>query len=160
MDHDFEFMKGTSSGLGPRHSWLGRNQRALAGGRFADPGDALGTPIESSLLTNSSVRVGIRTDDAWKPKDVLLLGTRTERQTLALAMETDLDRWMSTDPDDGGENQLTANLTIPLRLVGSGSSSTVIHRVMLLVYTPGAGYVNNAPLRILISVETPLWLTS
>jgi hypothetical protein len=39
------------------------------------------------------------------PKTFLL--GRTERQTLALAMETDLDRWMSTDPDDGGENQLT-----------------------------------------------------
>jgi hypothetical protein len=150
LDHDFRFMKGTSSGLGPRHSWLGRDQRALSGGKFGDPGEPLSTPIESSLLTNSSVRVGIRTDDAWKPQHVLLLG-RTERQTLALAMETDIDRWMSTDPADRGSLP-TANLTMPLRLVGSGSSSTLIHRVMLLVYTEGAANVSNAPLQIQIRV--------
>lgn len=143
LDKDFRFMKGTYSGLGPRHSWLGQNQRALSGGTYNSPGEPLSNPIESNLLTNSSIRVGIRSDDAWGPQHVLLLGG-TERQTLALAMETDLvDRWLSTDSDEG-------ELTMPLRLVGAGSSSTLIHRVMLLVYTSSG--VSNSPLQIQITV--------
>jgi hypothetical protein len=46
-------------------------------------------------------------------------------------METELERWLSTDSSEG-------KLTMPLRLVDSGSSSTLIRRVMLLVYT-GSG---------------------
>ena len=43
-------------------------------------------------------------------------------------METDLGVRLSTDSDEG-------RLTIPLRLVGSGSSATTIQHVMLIVYT-------------------------
>jgi hypothetical protein len=59
-DMDFEFMEGSgfSSGLGPGSAWLGDGQAALTGRQ-------LDTPLESALLTNSSIRLGIRTDDAW-----------------------------------------------------------------------------------------------
>jgi hypothetical protein len=87
-------------------------------------------PFESNTLTNSSIRLGIRGDNAWAPQHILLLGG-TERGVLALAMETDLTLWLSTDSSEG-------HLSMPLRLVSAGSSSTVIRRVLLAVYT-GSG---------------------
>lgn len=89
-------------------------------------------PFDSDKLTNSSVRVGLRGDDAWAPKHVMLIGRAqpdfTPGRMLALAMETDIERWLSADSDEG-------RLTMPVRRVGAGTSNTVIRRVLLLVYT-------------------------
>jgi len=123
VDMDFRFLRAPgwlSGGLGPDSDWLGRGQAALS---FSD----LPTPIETSHLTNSSIRLGIRTDDAWGPQHVLVLG-RHERLVIPIAMEMDLDRWLSTDSSEG-------KLTMPLRLVREGTSSTLIRRLVLLVYT-------------------------
>jgi hypothetical protein len=90
-------------------------------------------PFESIGLTNSSVRLGIRGDkdqrgdNAWGPQHILLVGL-TEGEVLALATELDLDLWLSTDRGEG-------HLSMPLRLVSSGSPSTVIRRVLLLLST-------------------------
>jgi hypothetical protein len=54
---------------------------------------------------------------------------------IALVMETDISRWMSADSDEG-------RLTMPARLVGAGSSATVIRRVLLLVYTDNENNVD------------------
>ena len=131
-DIDFSFLSanGWFSDIGPDSNWLGDGQAAISGGTYTNPGEPLEVPFESNQLTNSSIRVGIRSDDAWSPQHVLVLGN-TERRVLALAMETDLDNWLSTDSSEG-------KLTIPVRLVSPGTSSTVIRRVMLLVYT-GSG---------------------
>jgi hypothetical protein len=95
----------------------------------------LSTPFDPSVLTNSSIRLGIRGEDAWGPQHVLLFGhiqpAFTPGQFIALAMETDLTLRLSTDPSDGGGSQLTTRL----RLVLPGSATTVIRRVLLLVYT-------------------------
>src|SRR5215207_7903305 len=85
-----------------------------------------------NALTNSSVRLGIRGDNAWGPEHVLLIG-RTQPafepgRIIALAMETDLTEWLSADSSEG-------HLTTRLRLVGVGNSTTLIRRVLLLVYT-------------------------
>jgi hypothetical protein len=99
-----------------------------------DQGEAIlfGGPIpvfDSTFMTNSSARLGIRGDDAWSPQDVLLFGLAFERNELAaLAMETDLTDALSTDYREG-------KLTMPIRLVGRGGSATVIRRVLLLVDT-------------------------
>ena len=91
-----------------------------------------GGPIpifDSTFMTNSSARLGIRGDDAWSPQDVLLFGLAFERNELAaLAMETDLTDKLSTDDREG-------KLTMPTRLVGRGGSATLIRRVLLLVDT-------------------------
>ncbi len=89
-------------------------------------------PFGSDNLTNSSVRLGLRGDDAWAPKHVMVIG-RAQADfmpgpVLALAMETDIDRWLSADRDEG-------RLTMPVRRVGAGTSNTIIRRVLLLVYT-------------------------
>jgi hypothetical protein len=92
----------------------------------------LSAPFAVNALTNSSVRLGIRGDNAWGPEHVLLIG-RTQPalepgRIIALAMETDLTEWLSADSSEG-------HLTTRLRLVGVGSSTTLIRRVLLLVYT-------------------------
>lgn len=89
-------------------------------------------PFDSNKLTNSSVRLGLRGDDAWAPKHVMLIGRAqadfTPGRFLALAMETEIERWMSADSDEG-------RLTMPMRRVAAGTSNTMIRRVLLLVYT-------------------------
>ncbi|HEY8469784.1 MAG TPA: hypothetical protein VIL18_09080 [Longimicrobiales bacterium] len=139
VDMDLSFLRGQgflSGGHGPDSDWLGEGQGALAV-------EDLPIPIETSLLTNSSIRLGIRTDDAWGPQHVLLLG-RGERRVIPIAMETDLDRWLSTDSSEG-------KLTMPLRLVREGTSSTLIRRVLLLVYTEsGADVETDSPIELTI----------
>ena len=44
------------------------------GEAYLDGGAQLATPFDSAALTNSSVRIGIRGDDAWGPGDVLVFG--------------------------------------------------------------------------------------
>jgi hypothetical protein len=91
-------------------------------------------PFGLSALTNSSIRLAIRDDDAWKPQHVLILGkaelnSEERGRVIALAVETDLEEhWLSTDSEEG-------HLSMPLRLVSSGSSSTMIRRILLLVST-------------------------
>jgi hypothetical protein len=103
---------------------LDKGEATLLGGPFPET-------LDSDLLTNTSARLGIRGDDAWAPQDVLLFGLAFERNELAaLAMETDLSDadLLSTDYREG-------KLSMPMRLVGRGSSSTLIRRVLLLVDT-------------------------
>jgi len=87
--------------------------------------------LDSNFLTNTSIRLGIRGDDAWSPQDVLVFGLAFERnrnELAALAMETDLTDNLSTDYREG-------KLTMPIRLVGRGGSTTLIRRGLLLVDT-------------------------
>jgi hypothetical protein len=106
------------------------------GEAYLNGGSQLDTPFDSAALTNSSVRIGVRGDDAWSPGDVLVLGhSLAEFQSgvaVPLAMETGLTDFLSTDPSEGP-------LTIPLRRVDPGTSSTVIRRVLLLVHTQWSG---------------------
>jgi len=94
--------------------------------------DTLPAPFDSSGLTNSSIRLGVRDDDAWAPQEVLLFGQAEPDfqpgRIVALAMETDVQHWLSTDLSEG-------NLTMPLRLVSPGTSATVIRRVLMIVET-------------------------
>jgi hypothetical protein len=151
-DTDFGFLHGSgplSGGLGPDSGWLDRGQAAISGGSYGDPGEPLPSPIDSNLLTNSSVRLGIRDDDAWGPQHVLVFGqTQSEwvpSQVIALAMETDLTHWLSTDSSEG-------HLTMPIRLVGSGSATTLIRKVLLLVYTrSGSNVESDSPIRLQIT---------
>ena len=88
--------------------------------------------FNSESLTNSSVRIGNRGDDAWAPQHILLFGHTTRESVVPIAMETDLTAWLSSDASEGA-------LTLPLRLVGLGGSDTLIHRLLLLVRTADTG---------------------
>jgi len=102
------------------------------GEAYLNGGDQLDAPFDSALLTNSSVRIGVRDDDAWGPGDVLVFGHSLAEfgsgVAVPLVMESGLTDFLSTDPSEGP-------LTVPLRRVDPGNSSTVIRRVLLLVYT-------------------------
>jgi hypothetical protein len=102
------------------------------GEAYLNGGSQLDAPFDSATLTNSSVRVGVRDDDAWAPGDVFVFGhSLPEFQSgyaVPLAMESGLTAFISTDPSEGP-------LTVPLRLVSPGTSATVIRRVLLLVHT-------------------------
>jgi hypothetical protein len=102
------------------------------GEAYLNGGEQVAAPFDSAVLTDSSVRIGVRGDDAWAPGDVLLFGHSladfNSGVAVPLVMETGLTDWMSTDSSEGA-------LTVPLRRVDPGNSNTVIHRVLLLVHT-------------------------
>src|SRR6266487_1982799 len=109
------------------------------GEAYLNGGDQLDAPFDSAVLTNSSVRIGVRGDDAWGVGDVLLFGHSLAEfgsgVAVPLVMESELTDFLSTDPSEGP-------LTVPLRRVDPGTSNTVIRRVLLLVDTQwsGGGY--------------------
>jgi hypothetical protein len=90
--------------------------------------------FDSTLLTNSSVRVEITGDNALGPQHMFLLGktdplTTEVVQWIPLAIEVDTtDIWLSTDTGEG-------RISMPLRLVRLGRNSTIIRRVLLLLVT-------------------------
>lgn len=88
--------------------------------------------LNTNTLTNSSVRIGMRGDDAWAPQHILLFGQTSRGSDVPIAMETDLTGWLSADASEGA-------LTIPLRLVVLGGSDVLIRRLLLLVETADRG---------------------
>lgn len=105
--------------------------------------------FESAGVTNSSIRLGIRGDDAWAPQHALLFGRIqadfSPGRIVALAVETDLTRWMSADSSEG-------RLTIPLRLVSTGGGASLIRRVLLVIntlwQTSGVGSGTDSPVEL------------
>jgi len=84
--------------------------------------------FQTTSLTDSSVRIGTRGDDAWAPQHILLIGQDSRNRVHPIAMETDLTQWLSTDASEGA-------LTIPLRLLAPAQLNTPIRRVLLVVRT-------------------------
>jgi hypothetical protein len=84
--------------------------------------------LESTALTDSSVRIGTRGDDSWAPQHIFLFGQTSRGSVIPLAMETDISTWLSSDASEGA-------LTIPLRLVELGGADIPIQRLLLLVST-------------------------
>ena len=103
--------------------------------------------FDSSALTNSSVRLGIRGDNAWAPQHVLLFGQADKGDVIPIAMETDLTQILSSDVSEG-------LLTIPLRLLAPAGYNTPIRRLLMLVGTSDvddAGTKNNVLMQIFIN---------
>ena len=87
-------------------------------------------------LSDSSILVGIRGSDAWRPQHFFVWGERLApgpfglREIVPLAIETDISTTLSTDDDEG-------SLTLALRRVAKGSSSMPINRLFMLLTTRG-----------------------
>jgi len=92
--------------------------------------DVTDNSIQSEQLTDSSIRMGINGDDAWRPQHVFVFGEGVTREgvneTQALAIETEIDTTLSSDSSEGPSG-------VPLRLVGHGSGSLLIRRLFILV---------------------------
>ncbi len=85
--------------------------------------------IVPESLTNSSIRVGIRGDDLWRPLHAVVWGQRfTGGAIVPLAIETDLGVGLSTTASEG-------NISVPIRLVGQGSADMQIRRLLVLMKT-------------------------
>ena len=88
-----------------------------------------GNNIIPENLNNSSIRAVILGDDAWRPEQLFTWGERfTSGAITPLAIETDISVQLSTDPGEG-------NSFLPLRLVGQGSASMTINRLLLMMTT-------------------------
>jgi hypothetical protein len=92
--------------------------------------DVTDNGIQSEQLTDSSIRLGINGDDAWRPQHVFVFGEGVTRpgvnETQAVAIETEIDTTLSTDASEGPSS-------VPLHLVGHGSGSLAIRRLFILM---------------------------
>lgn len=89
--------------------------------------------IAPERLNNSSVRVGIRGADLWRPQHFVVWGEQAvDAAVVPLALETDLRVELSTDHRVDKDK---GNLSFPLRLVGQGSSSMKIRRLLVMTTT-------------------------
>ncbi len=80
-------------------------------------------------LDNSSIRVGLRGDDAWRPEHFFVWGQRLrDGAIIPLAIETDLGITLSTDTSEG-------KLSTRLRRVGTSSANMQINRLLMLMIT-------------------------
>ncbi len=80
-------------------------------------------------LSDSSIRVAILGNDAWRPEHFVVWGERfTGGAIVPLAIETGIGAQLSTDPSEG-------NASLPLRLVGLGSATRVINRLLVMMTT-------------------------
>ena len=91
--------------------------------------DVAGNNIVPENLTDSSIRVGIKGDDAWRPEDIFMWGRRAaDGAVIPLAIETDITTQLSTDENEGATS-------IPLRLVNLGSRDLLLNRLFMLMTT-------------------------
>jgi hypothetical protein len=80
-------------------------------------------------LSNSSIRAVILGSDAWRPEHFVVWGERfTGGAIVPLAIETGISAQLSTTSSEG-------NAALPLRLVGTGSRSMNINRLLLMMTT-------------------------
>lgn len=117
------------------HNGAGDGEASLDGG-------GVDAPFDTTALNDSSIRIGVRDDDAWAPSDVLVFGQShgdfNAGVAIPLAMESDITEWLSTDVSEGP-------LTVPLRRVIPGDSTTVIQRVLLLTHTQWSAWTVFSP---------------
>jgi hypothetical protein len=106
--------------------------------------------FDSAALANTSIRLGTRGGNKWRPQHIMLLGHDSFDgfRTSPFAMVTDNNAWLSTDRDEG-------HLSMPIPfLVSRGNHTTpLIRRLLLLVSTnlaPAFDGLTNDNIRIQI----------
>ncbi len=88
-----------------------------------------GNGIIPEDLTNSSVRLGIRGGNAWRPEHYVVWGERlTGGAIIPIAVETDIGVTLSTQTSEG-------NISLPLRLVGLAAQDRQINRLLMMMTT-------------------------
>jgi len=126
--------------------------------------DVANNGILTEQLTDSSIRLGINGDDAWRPQHVFVFGEGFSRtglnETLALAIETDIGTTLSTDSGEGSPS-------VPLHLVGHGNGNQIIRRLFILLRSigsnrepSGGGGASAVPHRMLTDAPLELQIVS
>jgi len=97
--------------------------------------DVTGDRIQTEQLTDSSIRLGINGDDAWRPQHAFVfaegINVAGATETQAVALETDITTQLSTDPGEGPSD-------MPLHLVGHGSAAQEIRRLFIFIRGVGS----------------------
>jgi hypothetical protein len=92
--------------------------------------DVARSGIQTEQLTDSSIRLGISDDDAWRPQHAFVfaegINAAGANETQAIAIETDIATTLSTDDDEGEPD-------MPLHLVGHGTAAQSIRRLFIFV---------------------------
>ncbi len=105
-------------------------------------------PIDPSRLNDSSVRVGIRGPDQWKPEYIVTWGIDAKTQSVtAIGMRHEPDTKLSTNENEG-------NISLPIRKMRTGTDDSSIRSLLMLMTTAdktNAGTVS--PIELEISVE-------
>lgn len=97
--------------------------------------------ITPANLTNSSVRIGIRGDDAWAPEHYFVWGESAENPNtiIPIAMENHINEITSNrvgpDPVFISSDKSEGNISLPLRLVRTGDGDSRINRLVMLMTT-------------------------
>ncbi len=108
-------------------------------------------------LGNSSVRVGTRGGDLWKPEHYVVwgervLGMQDVGSFVPIAIETDLSARLSTEDGEG-------NISFPLRRVGLGAKDMPINRLLMVILTAdvnNAGTDDEIRLQITVPAASPI----
>jgi hypothetical protein len=90
--------------------------------------------ILTEQLTDSSIRLFINGNDAWRPEHLFVFGEGTDtikQGATALAIETDVTTQLSTDATEGPSG-------MPLRLVHQGDTNQTIRRLFILMRSLGS----------------------
>ena len=95
--------------------------------------DVQGLGIDTDELTDASIRIGIRGDDAWRPEHIVMWGdgaTLFGQEVIPLAMETEITTQLSADSNEGPSS-------MTLRRVRRGSDAMTVQRLLMLMVTQG-----------------------
>ena len=96
--------------------------------------DTIDHRILTEQLTDSSIRLFISGDDAWRPEHVFVFGEGADtikQGATALAIETSVSTQLSTDANEGPSS-------MPLRLVHQGDNNQTIRRLFIFMRSIGA----------------------
>ncbi len=95
------------------------------------------TVLDKDLLSDSSIRIGIRGDDAWSPEHYFIWGETEEARNsiIPIAIATNIgDPWsrapvfLSTDKKEG-------NISWSIHLVETGNGNEIIDNLVMLMST-------------------------
>ena len=96
------------------------------------------------------MRIGIRGDDAWRPRIIAAWCERfTTGNVVLLGYDEEITQVLSTDSSEG-------NISLPLRQIGQGVVDTEIKRVMLVTLTGGGDFATSDDVHVRITLLSGL----
>jgi hypothetical protein len=88
--------------------------------------------VEADALNESSFRVGLQGADLWRPEMLFIWGVEEDGRVIPLALETNIEETLSTDPDEGNK---PSRASLPIRRITPGDDITMIRRLVVILLT-------------------------
>jgi hypothetical protein len=95
------------------------------------------TVLDKDFLSDSSIRIGIRGDDAWSPEHYFIWGETEEARNniIPIAIATNIGDSWSRDPIFLSTDKNEGNISWPIHLVEMGNGSETIENLVMLMTT-------------------------